>query len=128
MTQRQKPLTIYLTPFRPDWALTAIAALSSLTGINVITTQETTEKTAIDIVLHFGHDDSSLAQHFGFGHLGLWFFRFNQCDENPLIAARKAAAQGLSLETSLWTRFENGHCECLYQSFGFLEALSLIHI
>jgi hypothetical protein len=118
-------LNIRLTTPLPDWAKQGLADLKQQSAITLITQDSVPASATVDVVLHYGEYATSISQQFGYGRLGLWFFRFNHSDVNPVTAARAAAAQNLPLEASLWTRFPDGRCECLYQSFGYLEAFAI---
>lgn len=118
-------LKIRLTKALPDWAKQSISALKQIPAITLVTQDDLLESETVDVVLHYGEYSASISQQFGYGRLGLWFFRFNNSDIDPVTAARIAASQHLPLEASLWARFPDGRCECMYQSFGFLEPFAI---
>ncbi|MFI3138466.1 MAG: hypothetical protein QX197_16965 [Methylococcaceae bacterium] len=124
-TESTDPLNIRVTSARPDWAQKSLAILAKMPAISLLSQDNIPASESIDVVLHYGEYTESLGEQFGYGRLGLWFFCFNHSDTNPITAARAAAAKGLSLEISLWTRFPDGRCECLYQSFGYLEPFAI---
>ncbi|MEQ1638773.1 MAG: hypothetical protein ABL903_19105 [Methylococcales bacterium] len=124
-TAHPKILYIQLTSTLPAWAEHSLSLLKRIPAVQFYTQADRIESKEIDIVLHYGEYSASVSQSFGYGRLGLWFFRFNNSDIDPFSAARSAAAQNLALEASLWRRFPDGRCECLYQSFGYLEAYAI---
>lgn len=119
-------LKILLTDAQTSWSTEGLSALKRISAISVVNNKsDVLPSDIIDVVLHFGEYSAPIAKQFGYGRLGFWCFRFNHNDLNPLLAARIAAAQSQPLETSLWAHFPDGHSECMYQSFGFLEPFAI---
>ena len=106
-------LNIRLTATPPDWATANVAALRQLLHVNIVETDES----PIDVVLHFGTYSEAIRQQHGTGRLGFWFFRFAGQDTGVATAARRSAAAGIALESSLWAALPDNNCVCLYQSF-----------
>ncbi|WP_394754525.1 hypothetical protein [Crenothrix sp.] len=111
-------LKVGLTAHVPKWAKSGIAALVELHNVDLLPTNDSCEP---DVILHYGNYTDAACQHYGYGRLGFWFFRFAGLDVDAMSAGRHSAAAGLPLEVSLWARFPDGSCQCLYQSFGLLE-------
>ncbi|SJM94560.1 hypothetical protein [Crenothrix polyspora] len=109
---------IRLTEPQPNWAQAGVAAINNLRGVEVLVA---TSQLTPDVILHYGDNPVEACQQYGYGRLGFWFFRFAGRDIDVLKAARHSAAKNLPLEVSLWVRFVDGRCQCLYQSFGFHE-------
>lgn len=112
-------LTLRLTDKTPVWAEQTLKILQ--THADVIISQDAHEP---DLVLHFGHYDETLWQQHQHARLGFWFFRFAEQDIAVRTAARLAAAAQVALESSLWVKYPDGRCQCLYQSFGQNDAFA----
>lgn len=119
-----KILKIRLTAIPPQWAQVAISALRQLPYMEILEANDNIDDVSPDVVLHFGIYSDTVYQQYGTGRLGFWFFRFAGQDINITAAATRTAAAGVAFETSLWAKFSDGHCDCLYQSFGQLEPYS----
>ena len=117
-----KTLTILLTEPLPSWAGSAIAKLKGMAHIHLVTTPQQNQPA---IVLHYGGHIEEACRQYGYGRLGFWFFRWANSDDGVMDAARRSAAAGLPLEVGLWAKYPDGRCECLYQSFGFLEPYAI---
>ncbi len=115
-------LKIRLTMTPPHWAETSVSALRQMPYLVILEENEPIDDTPIDIVLHFGTYSNAVNQQYGTSRLGFWFFRFGGQDLDVTTAARRAAAAGVAFETSLWARFADDRCACLYQSFGQLDS------
>jgi hypothetical protein len=115
-------LRIRLTATTPHWAKSGVSALRQIPCLEIIEANSTIDDTPVDVVLHFGIYSNAANQQYGHGRLGFWFFRFGGLDLDAATAARRAAAVGTAFESSLWTKFPDNRCVCLYQSFGQLES------
>jgi hypothetical protein len=114
-------ITICLTATRPAWAEIGILALRKIPDLKIIEDNCPVSDTPVDVVLHFGNYSDAVNQEYGYGRLGFWFFRYGGQDLDVATAARRAAAVNVAFEVSLWTRFPDDRCVCLYQSFGQMD-------
>lgn len=114
-------LRIRLTATPPQWAEAGVSALRQMPHMEILGANSPADDTPVDVVLHFGNYSNALNQQYGYGRLGFWFFRFGGQDLDAGRAARRAAAAGAVFETSLWAKFADDRCVCLYQSFGQLD-------
>jgi hypothetical protein len=114
-------LNIRLTATPPQWAKASLSALRQHPHLNIFDANAPVDNTPIDVVLHFGTYSEAIQQQVGTGRLGFWFFRFGGQDLEPSTAARRAAAAGVSFESSLWAKLPDNSSVCLYQSFGQLD-------
>lgn len=111
-------LKVRLTEPLPEWAQPGVTTLVGMPGVDILALSD---QSIPDIILHYGEHADTACEQYGYGRLGFWFFRFAGGDGDMVTAARQSAAKCLPLEVGLWARFPDGRCECLYQSFGFLE-------
>jgi hypothetical protein len=114
-------LKICLTATLPHWAKAGVSVLRQSPHLEILKGNSLVDNTPVDVILHFGKYSNAVHQRYGHGRLGFWFFRFGGQDLDAATAARRAAAVGVALETSLWAKFLDGRCICLYQSFGQLD-------
>lgn len=114
-------LKIRLTAIPPHWAEAGLSKLRQQPNLEVLAANSSVANNDIDIVLHFGCYSEAVLQQYGTGRLGFWFFRFGGQDIDVMEAARRSAAVGLALESSLWAKLTDGSYHCLYQSFGQLK-------
>jgi hypothetical protein len=115
-------LKVCLTEPLLAWTLSAVAELKAMAMLDII---EVSQAESADIVLHYGDYPAAACEQHGYGRLGFWFLKWANSDFTATDAARRSAAAGLALEVGLWVRYSDGRCECLYQSFGFLEPFAL---
>ncbi len=113
-----KSLKIRLTTKLPQWAEAGMYLLRQQPDIEVFEANSDVDEKSIDVVLHFGCYSEAEWQKHGSGRLGFWFFRFGGQDIDEITVARQAAAAGVALEASLWVKFVDNSCGCVYQSFG----------
>lgn len=114
-------LRIRLTATPPHWAEASVSALRQMPSLEILEANSPVDDTPVDAVFHFGNYSDAVNQQYGYGRLGFWFFRFGGQDLDAATAARRAAVVGVAFETSLWARFADDSCVCLYQSFGQLD-------
>ncbi len=115
-------LKIRLTAPLPEWAKSGVVALSCMPGVEILASADPLTP---DVILHYGDHVGMACQQYGYGKLGFWYFRWAGSDSDAVAAARCSAAVSLALEVGLWARYPDGRCECLYQSFGFLEPFAI---
>lgn len=119
--EANEKLKIRLTSTPPHWAKNCVSILRQIPYLEILEANSPVDDTPVDVVLHFGNYSDGGNQRYGYGRLGFWFFRFGGQDLDAATAARRAAAVGVAFETSLWAKFADDQCVCLYQSFGQLE-------
>ena len=117
-------LKIRLTAAPPLWAKSSVSILRQTACLEIFEATLVND-TSVDVVLHFDNYSEIANQRYGYGRLGFWFFRFGAHNLNATDAARRAAAAGSALESSLWAKFPDGSCVCLYQSFGQLDHFAI---
>lgn len=120
-------LKIRLTTTPPYWAEAALLKLRQQPDLEILAASTSAANGDTDIVLHFGCYSDAVLQQYGTGRLGFWFFRFGGQDIKITEAARRAADAGVALESSLWAKFADNSCLCLYQSFGQLKHFMVWH-
>jgi hypothetical protein len=114
-------LKIQLTATPLNWAKAGVSVLRQMPRVELLEANSSVDKTYVDVVLHFGNYSDAINRQYGYGRLGFWFFRFGGLDLDAATAARRAAAVGVAFEVSLWAKFSDDRCVCLYQSFGQLD-------